>query len=79
MRVRNLSLVGCTLEGSENVVNREVLKVELKVPDGGWLTLQGEVVFRTPGGSFGVYFANLQGEARESIANLIEHYATDEI
>lgn len=74
-RVKNLSLIGCTLEDSGTVVNREVLKVELKMPGGEWLVLHGEVVFRIPDGSFGVYFAGLKGEARESIARLIEHYA----
>jgi RNase P/RNase MRP subunit p29 len=73
-RVSNLSTVGCYLETSQQALNREVIEVELKMPDGAWLTLQGQVIYRIPEAGFGVFFTDMDEEAREVIAEIIDYY-----
>lgn len=77
-KVSNLSVIGCYLETEGEVLNREVVEVKLKMSDGGWLRLQGQVIYRIPEGGFGVFFIEMDERARQMIGELVESYTTDE-
>ena len=76
-RVSNLSLIGCYFESSGHVLNRETLEVEIRMPDGEWVALTGEVVFRTQESGFGFYFTGMSEQVREALKRIAAHYAPD--
>ena len=76
-RVSNFSVVGCYLETSGEAHNREVVEVELMKPDGGWITLQGQIIYRIPEGGFGVFFIEMDEQARRMVTEIIDYHTAD--
>ena len=70
-RVSDLSVGGCYLDtlGGANV--GEVISLEIKMPDGGWLQLRGSVAFYHPGLGFSVCFTFLTEDEERRLAEII--------
>ncbi len=76
-RVSNLSQVGCYLETTDQALAREPVEIELRMPDGGFLAIKGQAVFSIPNGGIGVYFTEINNQARENLIRFIERCVTD--
>ena len=76
-QVSNFSTVGCYLETLENIANREVVEVEIRMPSGEWLRLMAQVIHRIPQGGFGLFFVEVSEEMRRFIGQIVERYGED--
>ncbi len=72
-RICDISASGCFIETVGQAAPSEIINFAIRLPDGEWLELQGEVVFRDPFMGFGVRLVNLSPEDRTLIAQFIEH------
>ena len=70
-RVSDISLGGCYLDTLGQVEVGEVIGVEIKLPDGGWLPLRGSVAFYHPGLGFSICFTFLTDEEQYQLSQLI--------
>lgn len=68
-RVSDLSLSGCYIDSIISVAENEPVKLNLKLHDGEWLSLRGEIVYAFPGTGFGIRFLDLT----ENDTSLLEH------
>ena len=76
-QVSNFSTVGCYLETLENIANREVVEVEIRMPSGEWLRLMAQVVYHIPQGGFGLFFVEVSEKMRRFIGQIVERYGED--
>lgn len=72
-RVDDVSVGGCFVNTLGRVELNEVVNLELQLPSGQWLPLQGNVVSCQPGVGFGLSFTSLD---EKQIALLNELIAT---
>jgi hypothetical protein len=70
-RVSDISLGGCFMDTGGPVTEGEIISFEIKLPDGEWLSLRGEVAFVQPGIGFSVRFSFLTDEEERALAQLI--------
>jgi hypothetical protein len=61
-RVADIGLGGCFVDTLGTVVPGEVVSIEIKMPDGEWLQLRGEVAFYQPDIGFSLCFTFLTDE-----------------
>lgn len=73
-RISNFSTVGAYFESVGKAHPRETISFEVEMPSGEWIALQGEVVYRTDEGDFGVYFTDVDAEIRTQVLQLVEHH-----
>jgi hypothetical protein len=75
-RVDDVSLGGCFVNTFAHVESDEEVKLQIQLPSGEWLRLQGRVASYQPGVGFGIAFASLsEAEAvvlKELIATATE-------
>lgn len=72
-RITDLSEGGCFIDTTGESCIGEQLTFRVKLPDGQWLELNGEVAhYHVPVG-FGLRFSNLTDEQREQLRLFIEH------
>lgn len=70
-RVADLSEGGCYIDTLLESHLGERLRLSIKLPNGEWLDLEGEVAHVMPRLGLGIRFINLQPAAREKIAWVI--------
>ncbi len=71
-QVIDLSEGGCFVESESEVREGDLVKLRLDIPDGGDLTIWGNVTFWVKDTGFGVRFAAFsQGGARDKLAELL--------
>lgn len=71
-RVTSLSLQGCLIQSAEQPERREIINLEIEIPNAEWLILEGEVIYREVGKSFGVFFVAPDEATRNSLARMLE-------
>lgn len=76
--LKNLSVAGCFLETSAQLHIREPIEVEIVLPDGERLAIWGQVAFNIPEEGIGVYFTEINEQARESLSLFVEQYGRNE-
>jgi|ERR1700752_598202 len=72
-RVTDLSEGGCYIDSICIAHVGEILELRLKLPNGNWLQLTGEVAHQTPPLGFGLRFVDNTDEQREILRLLIAH------
>jgi hypothetical protein len=70
-RVGDISLGGCFLDTNGAVTEGEIISFEIKLPDGEWLSLRGEVAFVQPHIGFSLRFSFLTDEEESALIQLI--------
>lgn len=70
-RVGDLSLGGCFIDTSGMVTTGEIITFEIKLPDGRWLSLRGEVAFHQPSVGFSLSFSFLTDDEQQALTELI--------
>ena len=70
-RIEDLSIGGCFVNTSGRVDVGEDVVVEIKLPAGDWLQMNGTVVSYQPGIGFGVEFSFLTEVDEEAIRELL--------
>lgn len=71
-RVGDLSMGGCYIDSSGRVSEGEIITFEIKLPDGRWLPLRGEVAHHLPNVGFSLRFSFLTDEEEDALAQLID-------
>jgi hypothetical protein len=70
-RVDDVSLGGCFVNTFGRVEPHETVSIQLLLPSGEWLPLQGEVASYQPGVGFGLAFTSLSEEETEVLRELL--------
>lgn len=70
-RVDDVSLGGCFVDTLGRVELNEAVDLEIRLPSGRWLPLQGYVVSYQPGVGFGLSFTSLSKQQIALLENLI--------
>src|SRR5215467_14994598 len=70
-RVDDVSLGGCFVNTYGHVEPAEEIHLEILLPSGEWLPLQGRVASCQPGVGFGIAFSSLNDEERTALQELI--------
>lgn len=70
-RVTDLSEGGCYIDTLGGTRVGEILNLKLRMPDGEWLELAGEVAHQSPPLGFGLRFGNLTDEQIEKLRSLV--------
>ena len=71
-RVDDVSLGGCFVNTYGHVEFDEPVGLELLLPSGEWLALQGKVASYHPGVGFGMAFTSMSEEQTAAVKELIE-------
>lgn len=72
-RVTDLSEGGCYVDSLGESHVGEILNIKLKLQNGEWLELSGEVAHLMPPMGFGLRFVNLNSEQFEKLRSLLEN------
>ncbi len=70
-RFGDLSMGGCYVNSPAQPTLGEYIRLEMHLPAGTWLPLQGEVVHQHTAAGFGVRFTYMSEEARSFITMLV--------
>lgn len=70
-RIEDVSLRGCFVNTARRVDTGEVIVLEIKLPNGEWLELRGEVAAFHEGIGFGLLFTFLTDEEEHALRQLI--------
>lgn len=70
-RVDDVSLGGCFVNTFGRVEPHETVSIQLLLPSGEWLPLQGEVASYQPGVGFGLAFTSLSEQETEVLRELL--------
>ena len=70
-RVDDVSLGGCFVNTFGRVEPHETVSIQLLLPSGEWLPLQGEVASYQPGVGFGLAFTSLREEEIKVLTELL--------
>ena len=70
-RIEDISLGGCFVNSIGRVDIDEVVTLEIKMPDGEWLLLRGEVASYQPGIGFGLLFTFLTDDEEYALRQII--------
>src|ERR1041384_2804357 len=71
-RVDDVSLGGCFVNTYGHVEPAEEINLQIQLPSGEWLPLQGRVASCQPGGGFAMAFSWLSGEERATLQELLD-------
>jgi hypothetical protein len=66
-RATDISLSGCYIESIGQVTVGEKIHIEIQLPSGSWMPLQGEVVYRQDHLAFGLRFIGLTDQEQEML------------
>jgi len=72
-RITDLSEGGCFVDTIGESYIGEELTLRVKLPDGGWLELTGEVAHHQVPVGFGLRFLDLTDEQLQQLRSLIDH------
>ncbi|MEA2176215.1 MAG: PilZ domain [Blastocatellia bacterium] len=70
-RVGDISLGGCFIDTTGAVTGGELISFEIKLPDGTWLPLRGEVAFVQPNIGFSLSFSFLTEEEETALLHIM--------
>jgi hypothetical protein len=70
-RLSDLSLGGCFVNSAGRVEKGEVISLKIRMPDGDWLELRGEVASYQEGIGFGLLFTFLTDEEQFALRQVI--------
>jgi Tfp pilus assembly protein PilZ len=70
-RVADISMGGCFVDTPANVNMGDTITIELKLPEGPWLPLSGQVVFSQPGIGFSMCFNFLTSDQQRKLRKVI--------
>jgi len=70
-RVDDVSMGGCFVNTFGHVEHGEEINLQIQLPSGEWLPLQGCVASYQPGVGFGIAFSSLTDEERAILQELI--------
>lgn len=70
-RVDDVSVGGCFVNTFGRVELHETVQLQILLPSGEWLPLQGEVASYQPGVGFGLAFTSLSEEKIEALKELL--------
>jgi hypothetical protein len=70
-RVDDVSIGGCFVNTFGHVEHGEEINLQIQLPSGEWLRLQGLVASYQPGVGFGIAFSSLSDEERTVLQELI--------
>lgn len=70
-RVDDVSMGGCFVNTFGHVEHGEEINLQIQLPSGEWLPLQGRVASYQPGVGFGIAFSALNSEERAVLEELI--------
>ena len=70
-RVDDVSLGGCFVNTFGRVEPKELVNLQIELPSGEWLSLQGHVASYQPGVGFGMSFESLSEEKSAKLEELI--------
>ena len=70
-RVDDVSMGGCFVNTYGHVEHDEEIKLQIQLPSGEWLPLQGRVASYQPGVGFGIAFSALRGAERAVLQELL--------
>jgi len=70
-RVDDVSLGGCFVNTFGRVEPHETVNLQILLPSGEWLPLQGEVASYQPGVGFGLAFTSLSEEETKVLTELL--------
>src|SRR6185295_19053770 len=70
-RVDDVSLGGCFVNTYTNVELGEHIDLEIQLPSGEWLSLQGQVASYQPGVGFGIAFTSLTAKETAGLKELL--------
>ena len=70
-RVDDVSMGGCFVNTFGHVEHGEEINLQIQLPSGEWLPLQGRVASYQPGVGFGIAFSLLNEEERALLEELI--------
>jgi len=70
-RVSDISMGGCFIDTLGQVEVGEIISLSIKMPDGSWLSLRGEVAFYHPNIGFSVRFTFLTEDEVQQLSQLI--------
>jgi hypothetical protein len=70
-RVDDVSLGGCFVNTFGHVEHGEEIDLQIQLPSGEWLPLQGRVASYQPGVGFGIAFSSLSEDERAVLQELI--------
>jgi PilZ domain len=70
-RISDISLGGCYVDSLSRADLGEVVNLELELPSGKWLQLQGEVTTFQEGVGFGLRFVSLSEEEKAALQQLL--------
>ncbi|HEY5883664.1 MAG TPA: PilZ domain-containing protein [Pyrinomonadaceae bacterium] len=76
-RVDDVSLGGCFVNTYGHVELNEPINLQLLLPTGEWVPLQGQVATYQPGVGFGMSFSALSGKQRTALNKLISSISDD--
>jgi hypothetical protein len=76
-RVDDVSLGGCFVNTYGHVELNEAINLQLLLPTGEWVPLQGQVATYQPGVGFGMSFGALSGTQRTALNKLISSISDD--
>ena len=72
-RTMDINVGGCFIDTvADEVAIGESVQVKLGLPNGEWIVVQGEVVYRLPHTGFGVRFTNISDEDRKRIEAFVK-------
>ena len=69
--ITDLSLTGCFILTSDLVSDGETIKLELELPGGGAIKLEGVVVYKIEEMGFAIHFTNASQEDKKQLSWLI--------
>lgn len=72
-KVVDLSATGCFLLTADEVQRGELIRLEIRTPDGPWLYLWGEVVYQVSEMGFAVHFTGTTASEAASLRGLLEY------
>lgn len=78
VRVADISEGGCYVDTILEVTEGENLSLQIRMPDGEWLEVEGVVTHLCPRLGFGVRFVNLTEEHGRRIRGLIGQFSSEE-
>jgi hypothetical protein len=71
-RVDDVSLGGCFVNTYGHVEPAEQINLQIQLPSGAWLPLQGRVASYQPGVGFGIAFTSLSASERSTLKELLD-------
>jgi PilZ domain len=69
----DLSATGCFLLTADEVQRGELIRLEIRAPEGPWLYLWGEVVYQVNEMGFALQFTGMTDNERNSLRELLDY------